>query len=139
VQVAARISITIPGEISARGGTGYGVVGDIDGGGGGGAGGGVLLESPMIAIAGSLVVDGGDGGPSAAGVGGAGATGVHAALAGASFTGTSQGGAGGGGGGGIVQLRSVGAACVAGISPTSACVLGMLTTAVGFDSLSAHP
>jgi hypothetical protein len=139
VQIAARISIAIPGEISARGGTGYGVVGDIDGGGGGGAGGGVLLESPTVSIAGSIVVDGGDGGPSAAGVGGPGATGVHPAVAGASFTATSQGGAGGGGGGGIVQIRSVAAACAAGISPTSACVLGMLTTAVGFDSLSARP
>jgi hypothetical protein len=139
VQIAAAISIAIPGEISARGGIGYGVVGDVDGGGGGGAGGGVLLESPMIAITGSIVVDGGDGGPSAAGAGGAGATGVSAAVVGPSFNATSQGGAGGGGGGGIVQLRSVGAACAAGISPTAACVLGMLTTAVGFDSLSARP
>jgi hypothetical protein len=40
-----------------------------------------------------------------------------------------QGGSGGGGGGGIVQLRTVNAVCAGGISPVSACVLGMLLPA----------
>jgi hypothetical protein len=139
VQIAARVSIAIPGEISAQGGNGYGGSTNIDGGGGGGAGGGVLLESPTVTIAGSIVTDGGTGGQSGAGAGGAGATGTSPAQPGASFNDSMQGGAGGGGGGGIVQIRSVGAACAAGISPTTACVLGMLTAAVGFDSLSARP
>ncbi|HEY1812131.1 MAG TPA: hypothetical protein VGG74_07220 [Kofleriaceae bacterium] len=126
VQIAARLSISIGGEISARGGNGYGGSTQIDGGGGGGAGGGVLLESPLVTIGGAVVVDGGNGGLGAAGAGGTGATGTHAAQPGATSSSTMLGGGGGGGGGGIVQIRSVAAACAAGVSPEMSCMVGML-------------
>ena len=125
IQIAARQAIAITGEISARGGNGYGDT-VIDGGGGGGGGGGVLLESPMVMIAGSIVVDGGAGGRSGAGAGGAGSTGTYPPQPGLSFNNSMQGGSGGGGGGGLVQLRTVNASCAGGISPVSACVLGPL-------------
>jgi hypothetical protein len=126
IQIAARLAITIGGEISARGGNGYGGTTMVDGGGGGGAGGGVLLESPMVTIGGAVVVDGGNGGQGAAGAGGTGATGTHAAQPGATSSSTMIGGAGGGGGGGIVQIRSVGAACAVGVSPMMSCLVGQL-------------
>jgi len=138
VQIAARLSISIAGEISAAGGNGFGGATTIDGGGGGGGGGGVLLESPMVMIAGAIVVDGGNGGPSGAGSpGGMGATSNAAAMPGTSFDPTMRGGGtGGGGGGGLVMLRGVNAQCSANISPVASCQSTTLAAALGFDSLS---
>jgi hypothetical protein len=135
LQISARSSIALSGQIRAEGGDGFGT-GDSPyeqcGAGGGGSGGAVLLEAPVIAIAGTgqVRVNGGSGGP-AGGAGGAGASG--GTLAGAAGTGAlaaQQGGAGAGGGGGRVRLNALTApACGATVTPTASCSTGALPSA----------
>lgn len=125
LQISSRVSITISGTLSARGGAGYGET-SVDGGGGGGAGGALLLEAPTLTLSGMLLVDGGIGGSAGAGMGGPGASGATPAAVGATFTHNGQGGSGGGGGGGRVRLNGGNAACPAGASPASACTAGPL-------------
>ena len=126
LQISSRVSITIAGTITARGGAGYGLATGTDGGGGGGAGGAILLESRAIGGAGKLVVDGGSGGPGGAGPGGAGATGSTPAQPGASFAASGQGGSGGGGAAGRIRINEAGAACLASTSPIASCTAAEL-------------
>lgn len=125
IQISSRASISIGGELRARGGDGYGIAGSGGGAGGGGAGGAFLLEAPAIAVNGTIVVDGGDGG-AAGGAGGAGASGANTAAPGATATGNRQGGAGGGGAGGRVRIRAVTPSCGAAVSPAASCTTGAL-------------
>jgi hypothetical protein len=125
--IASAISITInsTGSINAGGGGGSGGKDNGGGGGGGGSGGMIVLESPMVKIAGKLAANGGGGGEGADGNDGApGALGALSAMranggsggagegadggdggAGASAAGTAptqvKKGGGGGGGGGV--------------------------------------
>jgi hypothetical protein len=96
IQIVSNTSITIAagGGIGAGGcGGALGQGGANDAGGGGGAGGAILLEAPMITIAGALAVNGGAGGGSSNGQNGADALLSRQAAQGG------QGGAGGGDGG----------------------------------------
>lgn len=123
LQISSRVSISIGGQIRARGGDGFGFAANPNGAGGaggGGAGGAFLLEAPSISTTGTIVVDGGNGGPSSAGAGGTGASGAAVATAGSTATGTSQGGAGGGGASGRVRIRAAAPSCAA-VSPAAAC------------------
>jgi hypothetical protein len=123
LQISSRVSISIGGQLRARGGDGFGfstTPNGAGGAGGGGAGGAFLIEAPGISITGGVVVDGGNGGPSSAGAGGTGATGSASPTTGAIATGNSQGGAGGGGAAGRVRIRAAAPSCAA-VSPAVAC------------------
>jgi hypothetical protein len=124
-------SIQVSGRVNASGAGGEAGTLDDSGGGGGGSGGMVVFDSPMLAITGTVLVQGGGGGggsggsgagtpgadPIEAGVaaipgdgyhagggtGGAGGFGAIAADAGNAQAGTLIGGGGGGGGAGIVR------------------------------------
>ena len=129
IQIAARGTITISGEIDAAGRGGGTSTHPGEGGGGGGAGGGVLLEAPTVTISGRVCSDGGSGaqgggaglagsagqtspcivttgavtGVNGASIGGTGGNGGYAGVnAGitAGAASTGNGGLGGGGGGG---------------------------------------
>jgi hypothetical protein len=80
-----------------------------------------------VTVGGSLIVDGGNGGPSAAGAGGAGASGANGPAIGASFASAGQGGSGGGAAGGRIRINASGATCPGGASPVAACSMGVLT------------
>ena len=124
--IASAVSITInaTGSINAGGGGGAGGKGNGGAGGGGGSGGMIVLESPMVKIAGKLAANGGGGGEGADGTdgkagdpgalsamranGGAGSAGeggdggdggAGANAAGTAATQFKKGGGGGGGGG----------------------------------------
>lgn len=162
IQIASRTTINVAGEINAGGGTGYGYGNDIGGtlndvhdrggGGGGGAGGGILLEAPVVGLAGvSLVVDGGNGGcdgdghgsgrcaggeapegsPDGDGTPGTGASdGAIAGEAGGRAEGMGDdGGGGGGGGGGTVRINGGTGNPCSHVSPTAACSTGKLSPA----------
>jgi hypothetical protein len=126
-----RIDIASTGAIDVSGGTGHGVGGGLNsrgGAGGGGSGGGVLLEAPIVTIAGTLTANGGAGGPSGAGTGGTGAI-----LAekdggdGRDFSNVAQGGSGGGGGGGRIRINAeMNPQCPANVSPEQICTTGGL-------------
>ena len=124
IEIASRVSITITGALTARGGAGYGE-NSVDGGGGGGAGGSLLLEAPALSLPGLLVVDGGAGGSAGAGPGGTGATGMTGAASGVTFAANGQGGRGGGGGAGRIRLNG-NSACPSTVSPAGACTSGGL-------------
>ena len=125
IEIASRVSITITGALTSRGGAGYGE-NSVDGGGGGGAGGSLLLEAPSLSLSGMLVVDGGAGGSSGAGAGGTGASNAVPAATGKSFAADGQGGSGGGGGAGRIRLNAGNAACPATVSPAGSCSTGVL-------------
>jgi hypothetical protein len=125
LQISSRVSITMTGQLLARGGDGFGFSGNAGGAGGGGAGGAFLLEAPSISVAGTIVVDGGTGGPSGAGAGGVGARGATAPVPGATAIGTTQGGSGGGGAGGRVRIRAASPSC-SNVSPVAACTTASL-------------
>jgi hypothetical protein len=134
--VAGQITIEATGVVAAGGGGGWGNEGA---GGGGGAGGAILLEAPMVSVAGTLAVNGGaggqghgaDGGPNATPDGrpaiGAGVSGGQGS-AGASTDGSDARMIDGGGGGGAGRIRvnsRTGAASITGtLSPAAgtACV-----------------
>jgi hypothetical protein len=102
IEISARGTITISGEIDAAGRGGGTSSKGGEGGGGGGAGGGILLEAPMVTISGRICADGGSGaeGGNATSGGTAGQTSPCTVTAGA-VTATitnSVGGAGGNGG-----------------------------------------
>jgi hypothetical protein len=136
IQIAARTSIlvTSTGSIDTSGGNGHGVTSGstaTGGAGGGGSGGAIVLESPVITIAGALVANGGNGGTGAGGPGGAGASGgTPDGAMGASHQAEAQGGSGGGGGGGRIRINTPGAAlaCGAFASPQAICTSGALAT-----------
>jgi len=131
MQISSRTSIVVDGTIIASGGAGHGEAsgaGSGGGGGGGGAGGAVLLEAPVVAVAGLLEVSGGAGGDSG---GGSGAAGAAAGMVNGSNAGSAEengdGGPGGGGGGGRVRLNAATApACDATVSPNASCSAGTL-------------
>ncbi len=127
IQISSRSSIRIVGVIDVSGGDGYGVQnggGASGGGGGGGSGGAILLEAPVLGIAGALIVDGGNGGSSGAGAGGSGAAGgAIDGTNGGDFQGPGQGGRGGGGGAGRVRLNHSNDGPMCGmVSPAGTCV-----------------
>ncbi len=62
LQLVANDTISIPGNVIARGGGGRGAQGVQQGGGGGGSGGGILLEAQNVTVSGSLTANGGGGG-----------------------------------------------------------------------------
>jgi len=62
LQISSAVSIHIKASVNAGGGGGGGGLEGSSGGGGGGAGGELLLESPRIAISGTLAANGGGGG-----------------------------------------------------------------------------
>lgn len=132
IQIASRVRIAIDGLVSASGGNGFGSVASTNGrggAGGGGAGGGILLEAPVLALTGQLVVDGGDGGVSGAGGGAAGAR--EASMNGGDAPdgdAAGEGGPGGGGGGGRVRLNTaVTVMCSEVANPRSSCTSGDLS------------
>jgi hypothetical protein len=102
IQIAARGTITITGEIDAAGRGGGTSSHAGEGGGGGGAGGGVLLEAPGVTISGRVCADGGSGaqggGAGVAGVAGTTSPCIVTAGAVTSNNGSSAGGNGGVGG-----------------------------------------
>jgi hypothetical protein len=125
VQISSAVSIAIEegGAINMSGNGGKG-----NAGGGGGAGGAILLEAPVVRIAGTLAANGGGGGsgglggdgmsgrpgsePAAGGVSDDGATGGDGAYGGAfdgavggAFDGGISGG-GGGGGAGVIRINT---------------------------------
>jgi hypothetical protein len=133
IQISSRTRIDIAsgGAIDVSGGTGHGVGGGLSsrgGGGGGGAGGGVLLEAPVVSVAGTLTANGGGGGASGAGSGGAGATGATKdGTNGRDFSAAAQGGAGGGGGGGHIRINAAtNPECPTNLSPEQICTTGGL-------------
>jgi hypothetical protein len=124
IQLVSDRSITIGAlaGINAGGCGGGGGDGNADaGGGGGGAGGTILLEAPVIEIAGVLAVNGGSGGnrnngegvagvlgrTRASGPSGGGLGGAASAFDGASGTGVGSNQDNGGGGGGVGRIRLV--------------------------------
>jgi hypothetical protein len=62
LQISSAISIRLDASVNAGGGGGGGGGAGSTGGGAGGAGGEILLESPLIAISGTLAANGGGGG-----------------------------------------------------------------------------
>ena len=102
IEIAARGTVMISGEIDAAGRGGGTSTHAGEGGGGGGAGGGILLEAPAITIPGRVCADGGSGaqggGGSVAGVAGTTSPCIVTAGAVTSNSGSSAGGDGGDGG-----------------------------------------
>ena len=111
LQIASRVRIQVDGQVAASGGAGFGSTDGVagrGGAGGGGAGGAILLEAPVLAIAGKLLVEGGNGGRSGAGTGAAGAA-TTEMNGGDADDGNAagEGGPGGGGGGGRIRLNTL--------------------------------
>jgi len=114
IEIASTTSITISGSLTANGGDapieadtqsgGYFFVEQDLGGAGAGGGGSILLASPSISVSGTMTANGGKGGTVYGNVGGAGATGLAAAMVGMPGNTTTPAGAGGGGGVGFVRL-----------------------------------
>ena len=131
IQIASRVRVQIDGVIAASGGDGFGSVDGVagrGGAGGGGAGGAILVEAPALAIAGQLLVEGGDGGRSGGGTGAAGA-GVAETNGADADDGNAagEGGPGGGGGGGRIRLNTLGSALCPDVStPRASCSTGRL-------------
>ena len=125
VQLISNVKVEVAtGGINAGGCGGLSGEGGNDSGGGGGAGGAILIEAPLVTIAGALAVNGGAGGgggggnaspgakatldrtPAAAGDGDATDEGGGSGAAGAAGAGSGEGGSNpGGGGGGIGRIR----------------------------------
>ena len=101
--ISARIEIGSMGQINANGQGGRGGNNDDSGAGGGGSGGFILLESPMINLAGKLAANGGGGGEGAgANDGNVGATATMSTTRASGGSGNAANGGDGGSGGASV-------------------------------------